>query len=193
MVPSNHLILCCLSLLLPSIFPSIRVFFNESALHIRWPKYWSFSISPSSEYAGLISFRIDRFDLLAVQGTLESLLQHCRPYRDAYQFLSLLHFKLCAWNSHEGIRSKLGWMTRADLGDPGKAAVLPRLLAVFSYPQISRFLSCLWALDTGSLYHRGSAAANRNICDRLSRRRMIIKELLHVWLSFQVSEMNVHF
>ena len=74
---SNHLILCRL-LLLPSIFPSIRVFSNESVLHIRWPKYWSFSfsISPSNEYSGLISFRIDWFDLIAVQGTLKSLLQH---------------------------------------------------------------------------------------------------------------------
>ena len=70
------LILCCPLLLLPTIFPSIRVFSNKSALHIRWPKYWSFSISPSNEYLGLISFRIDWFDLLAVQGTLKSLLQH---------------------------------------------------------------------------------------------------------------------
>ena len=78
MMPSNHLILCCPILLLPSIFPSIRVFSNESTLHIRWPKYWgfSFSISPSNEYSGLISFRIDWFHLLAVQGTLKSLLQH---------------------------------------------------------------------------------------------------------------------
>ena len=77
-MPSNHLILCCPLLLLPPIFPSIRVFSNESVLRIRWPKYWSFSfsISPSNEYSGLISFRIDWFDLLAVQGTLKSLLQH---------------------------------------------------------------------------------------------------------------------
>ena len=77
-MPSNHLILCRPLLLLPSIFPSIRVFSNESALHIRWPKYWhfSFSISPSKEYSGLISYRIDWFDLLAVQGTLKSVLQH---------------------------------------------------------------------------------------------------------------------
>ena len=77
-MPSSHLILCCPLLLLPSIFPSIRVFSNESVLHIRWPKYWSFSfnISPSNEYSGLISLRIDRLDLLAVQGTLKSLLQH---------------------------------------------------------------------------------------------------------------------
>ena len=72
-MPSNPLILCHPLLLLLSIFPSIRVFFNELALHIRWPKYWSFSINPSNEYSILISFRIDWFDLLAVQGTLKSL------------------------------------------------------------------------------------------------------------------------
>ena len=78
MMPSNHLILCHPLLLLPSVFPSIRVLSNESALHIRWPKYWSFSfsISPSSEYSGLISFRMDWLDLLAVQRTLKSVLQH---------------------------------------------------------------------------------------------------------------------
>jgi len=77
-IPSNHLILCRPLLLSPSIFPSIRVFSNESVLHIRWPKYWSFSfnISPSNEHSGLISFRMDWLDLLAVQGTLKSLLQH---------------------------------------------------------------------------------------------------------------------
>ena len=77
-MPSNHLILCHPLLLPPLIFPSIRVFPNESVLFIRWPKYWSFSfsISPSNEYSGLISFRVDWFDLLAVQGTLKSLLQH---------------------------------------------------------------------------------------------------------------------
>ena len=76
LMPSNHLILCCPLLLLPSIFPSIRVFFNELALHIRWPKYWSFSIGPSNEYSGLISFRMDWLDFLAIRGTLKSLLQH---------------------------------------------------------------------------------------------------------------------
>ena len=77
-MPSNHLILCCPLLRLPSVFPSIRVFSNKSVLCIRWPKYWSFSfsISPSKEYSGLISFRMDWLDLLAVQGTLKSLLQH---------------------------------------------------------------------------------------------------------------------
>ena len=75
-MPSNHLILCRPLLLLPSIFSSIRVFSDESALRIRWPKYWSFSISPSNEYSGLTSFRMDWLDLLVVQGTLKSLLQH---------------------------------------------------------------------------------------------------------------------
>ena len=84
MMVSNHLILCC-PLLLPSVFPSIRVFSNESALHIRWPKYWSFSISPSNEYSGLISFRSDWFGLPAVQGTLKSLLQH---YNSKHQFFT---------------------------------------------------------------------------------------------------------
>jgi len=80
-MPSNHLILCHPLLLLPSIFPSIRVFSNESTLCIMWPKYWSFSfnISPFNEYQGLISFRMDWLDLLAVQGTLKSLLQHHNP------------------------------------------------------------------------------------------------------------------
>ena len=90
-MPSNHLILCH-PLLLPSIFPSIRIFFNESALLITWPKYWSFSfsISPSDEYPRLISFRIDWFDLLAVQGTLKSLLQHHNS--------KALVLQLLAWN-----------------------------------------------------------------------------------------------
>ena len=77
-MPSNHLILCCSLLLPPSVFPNIRVFWNESVLRIRWPKYWSFSFSnsPSNDYSGLISFRMDWLDFLAVQGTLKSLLQH---------------------------------------------------------------------------------------------------------------------
>ena len=97
-MPSNHLILCHPLLLLPSIFPSIRVFSNESVLHIRWPKYWSFSfsISPSNEYSGLISFRIDWLDLLAVQGTLKSLLQHHSSkasilWRSAFCIVQLSH------------------------------------------------------------------------------------------------------
>ena len=75
-MPSNHIVLYHPLLLLPSVFPSIRVFSNESGIRIRWPKYWSFSISPSNEYSGLISFKMDWFDLLALQGSLKSLLQH---------------------------------------------------------------------------------------------------------------------
>ena len=94
-IPSNHFILCR-PLLPPSIFPSIRVFSNESTLHIRWPKYWSFSISPSNEYSGLISFRMDWLDLLAVQRTLKSLLQHYSSkaavlQRSAFFLFQLLH------------------------------------------------------------------------------------------------------
>ena len=99
-MPSNQVILCCPLLLLPSIFPSVRVFFNESALLIKWPKYCclSFSISPSNEYSGLISFRIDWFDLLAVQGTLKSRLQHHSSkasiiWRSAFLMVQLSHLK----------------------------------------------------------------------------------------------------
>ena len=98
MMPSNHLILCHPLLLLPLIFPSIRVFSNESVLDIRWPKYWSFSfsVSPSNEYSELNSFRIDWFDLLAVQGTLKNLLQHHSPkasilQRSAFFMVQLSH------------------------------------------------------------------------------------------------------
>ena len=92
-MPSNHLSLCCPLPLLPSIFPSIRVFSNETVLRIRWPKHWSFSfsISPSNEYSGLISFRIDWFDLLAVQGTLKSLLQHHSSKASILLALSFLY------------------------------------------------------------------------------------------------------
>ena len=97
-MPSNHLILCHPLLILPSIFPSIRVFSNESVLHVRWPKYWSFSfnISPSNEHPGLISFRMDWLDLLAVQGTLKSLLQHQSSkasilWRSAFFIVQLSH------------------------------------------------------------------------------------------------------
>ena len=87
-MPSNHLILCCPLLLLPSIFPSIQVFSNDPVLCIKWPKYWSFSvsISPSNEYSGLISFTVDWLDLLAVQGTLKSLLQHHNTTVQKHQF-----------------------------------------------------------------------------------------------------------
>ena len=102
-MPSNHLILCCPFLPLPSIFPNIRVFSSGSVLCIRWPNSWSFSISPFSEYSGLISFRIDWFDLLAVQGTLRSLLQHHNQ-----PFCSIQAFKLLdEAHSHQGGHSAL--------------------------------------------------------------------------------------
>ena len=111
-MPSNHLALCCPLLLLPLIFPSIRVFANESYLRIRWPKDWrfSFSISPSSEYSGLTFFRIDQVDLLAVQGTLKSLLQHhtwkasilqCSAFfmlQLSHPYISTAGCQLCAWH-----------------------------------------------------------------------------------------------
>ena len=95
-MPSSHLILCHPLLLLPSTFPSIRVFSNESALHIRWPKYWSFSfsISPYNEHTGLISFRMDWLDLLAVQGTLKSLLQHHSSKASILQLSAFLTVQL---------------------------------------------------------------------------------------------------
>ena len=93
-VPFNHLILCCPLLLLPSVFPSIRVFSNELALCIRWPKYWSFSISLSNEYSALIFFRMDWFYLLAVQGTLKSLLQHHNAKTSIVQSLAFFMVQL---------------------------------------------------------------------------------------------------
>ena len=107
MMASNHLILCCPLLLLPSIFPSIRVFSNESALHVRWPKYWSFSfsISPSNECSELLFFRIDWFDLLAVQGPLKSLLQHHSSKasilrHSAFSMVRLSHSYMTYWKNH---------------------------------------------------------------------------------------------
>ena len=110
-MPSNHLILCCRLLLLPSVFPSIRIFSNESILRIRWPKYWSFSFSNSlyNEYSGLISFRIDLFDLLAVQGTLKSLLQHCSSKASITQFKYAQYCvsKLCQDGKNFNFKKKL--------------------------------------------------------------------------------------
>ena len=102
---SNHSILCCPLLLLPLIFPSIRVFSNEFALCLRWWKYWSFSISPSNEYSGLISLRNDWFDLLAVQGTLKILLQHQNLKASVLQHLSQLYF---LWQKYK----KINWFGR---------------------------------------------------------------------------------
>ena len=102
-MPSNHLILCHPLLLLPSILPSIRVFSSESSLHIRWPESWSFSISPSNEYSWLISFRVDWFDLLVVQGTLKSLLQHHSPKASFFSAQSsswsICQVHTCCWKN----------------------------------------------------------------------------------------------
>ena len=104
-MPSNHLILCHPLLLLPSMFPSVRVFSNESSLCIRWPKYWSFSISPSNEHLGLISFRMDWFDLLAVQGTLKNLLGTTIQKHEFFSILPFMHgpTRICmhdCWKNH---------------------------------------------------------------------------------------------
>ena len=93
-MPSNHLILCCPLLLLPLVFPSIRVFYNKSALYIRWPKYWSFSISPPNAYSGLISFRIDWFYFFAVQETLKRLLQQCSSKASVLQLSAFFMVQL---------------------------------------------------------------------------------------------------
>ena len=116
-MPSNHLILCCPHLLLPSIFPSIRVFSNESALHIGWPKYWSFSfnISPSNKHPGLISFRMYWLDLLAVQGPLESLLQYHSQKASILQCSAFYSPTLISihyyWKNHSLTYMKLCWQS----------------------------------------------------------------------------------
>ena len=117
-MPSNHLILCCPLLIPPSVFPSIRVFSNESVIHIRWPKFWSFSfsISPSNEYSGLISFRIDWFDLLAVQGTLKSLLQHHSSkalilWCSTFFMVQLSENLACVVESHNLCKMVVKWLS----------------------------------------------------------------------------------
>ena len=116
-MPSNHLILCCPLLLLPSIFLSIRVFSNESVLHIRWPKYWnfSFSISPSNKYSGLISFRMDWLDLLAVQGTLKSPLQHHSSKASILWLSAFFIVQLTSicdyWKNHSFDSMDLSWQS----------------------------------------------------------------------------------
>ena len=142
-MPSNHLILCCPLHLLPSIFPNIRVFSNESVLRVRWPKYWSFSfsISPSNEYLGLISFRIDWFDLLAVQGTLRSLLQHYSSkasilWRSAFFMVQLAH-------PYETTGKTIA-LTRRTFVGKGIALLfntLSRLIIVFSSSLLSVYFS----------------------------------------------------
>ena len=122
-MPSNHLILCHPLLLLPSIFPRIRVFSNESGLCIRWPKAWSFSfnISPSNEHSGLISFRMEWLDLLAIQGTLKSLLQHNRSKasilrHSAFFIVQFSHSLVYMWTLMLGVQSSLDPSTPLSLG-----------------------------------------------------------------------------
>ena len=115
-MPSNHLILCSPLLLLPSVFPSIRVFSNESVLHTRWPKYWSFNISSSSEYSGLIPFRTDWFDLLDVQRTLKNLLQQHSLKASILQHSSLLYGPALTsvhdyWKNHSFYYVDLCWQS----------------------------------------------------------------------------------
>ena len=143
-MPSSHLILCRLLLLLPSIFPSIRVFSNELVLRIRWPKYWSFSfnISPSNEYSGLISFRMDWLDLLAVQGTLKSLLQHHTSKASILQYSAFFIVQL----SHPFMTTgKIIALTTSTFA--GKVSsllfnMLSRLLIAF--PPRSKYLLISW-------------------------------------------------
>ena len=136
-MPSNHLILCRPLLLLPSVFPSIRILSNESVLRIRWPEYWSFSISPSSEYSGLISFRMDWLDLLTVQGTLKSLLQHHSSEASVLQCSAFFIVQL----SHS-------YMTT------GKALVVTNFLLVFTFLRLF-WLHCFTRIIT---------AASENTC-----------------------------
>ena len=127
MIQSNHLILCYPLLFLPSIFPSIRVFSNELALHIRWPKYWSFSINPSNEYSGLISFRIDWFDLLALQGALKSLHQHHIALGNGSSFC--LEYSPPRWSQHPHLLQvsllSLSLYSNSNVPAPGTPSPLP--------------------------------------------------------------------
>ena len=143
-MPSNHLILCRPLLLLPSILPSIRVFSNESALRIRWPKYWSFSfsISPSSEHPGLISFRMDWLDLHAAQGTLTSLLQHHSSKASILQHSAFFIVQLSHPNMTTGKTTALTRWTFVDKGMSLLFNMLSRL--VITFLQRSKRLLISW-------------------------------------------------
>ena len=141
-MPSNYLILCCPLLLLPSIFPSTRVFSNESVLHIRWPKYWSFSfnISPSNEHPGLISFRMDWLDLLAVQGTLKSLLQQHNSkasilWRSAFFIVQLSHPHMTT--------GKAIALTRWTFGDSVMSLLLNMLSRLVMISLVAQTVKCV--------------------------------------------------
>ena len=142
-MPSNHLILCCPRLLLPSVFPSIRVFSNESALHIRWPKYWSFSfsISPSNEHSGLISFRMDWLDLLAIQGTLKNLPQH---YSSKASILCCSAFFIVQLSYPYMTTVKTVALTRQTFVDKAMSLLFNMLsrLVILSFQGVSVFHGC---------------------------------------------------
>ena len=146
-MPSNHLILCRPLLLLPSIFPSIRVFSNESALHIRWPKYWSFSfsISPSNEHPGLISFRMDWVDLLSVQGTLKSLLQHHSSKASILRCSAFFTVQLSHLYMTTGKTIALTRRTFVDKVMSLLFNMLSRLVITFLPRSKHLLISCLWS------------------------------------------------
>ena len=133
-MPSSHLIPCHPLLLLPSVFPSIRVFSNESALHIRWPKYWSFSFnsSPSNEYPGLISFRMEWLDRLAVQGTLKSLLQHRSS--KALSVLQRSAFFIVQLSHQYMTTGKTIALTRWTFVGKGRSSLAPELFLTWMFP-----------------------------------------------------------
>ena len=154
-MPSNYLILCHPLLLLPSVFPSIRVFSNESLLHISWPQYWScsFSITPSNEYSGLISFRIDWLDLLAVQGTLKSLLQHHSSkasilWYSTFFMIQLSHpymttGKIIALSKQTFVGKVMSLLF--NLLSRFSIAFLPRSPSIFSFHGCSHLLEQFWS------------------------------------------------
>ena len=159
-MPSNHLILCCPLLLLPTIFPSIRVFFSESALHIRWPKYWSFSfsISPSSDYSGFISFRMDWVDLLAVQGTLKSLLQHHSVKASILQCLAFFMVQLSHLYTTTGKTIALTTQTFVSRVMSLLFSTLPR--CVIAFLTKSRRLLTSWSRSPPGHLDKGARAAS---------------------------------
>ena len=155
-MPSSHLILCRSLLLLPPIPPSIRIFSNESTLRMRWPKYWSFSfsISPSSEYSGVIPFRIDWFDLLAVEGTLKSLLQHCSSKASILRHSDLFIVQLSHPNMTTGKTIALTRWTFADKVMSLLFNMLSRLVITFLTRSKCLLISCLQSPSAVILEHR---------------------------------------
>ena len=175
-MPSNCLIVCHPLLLLPSIFPSIRVFSNELALHIRWPKYWSlsFSISPSNEYSGLISFRIDWLDLLAVQGSLKNLLQHNSKAlifrHSAFFMVQLSHPYIDHWKTHLFFSCSVTsdslqahGLQHARLPCPSLSPSLPKLMSIESMMPSNHLTLCYPLLLLPSIFPSIRVFSNESI------------------------------